>query len=120
MWFLTALKFAGTYWKAIAIGVVIVAIGFMVKAYNSAIADAALWETKYLTEKASREARDRANKALEGELEQLLKEKEVIRTNHAAAVAKIKELSDEKGRDWLDKPVPVSVLNILREGNPGP
>jgi hypothetical protein len=120
MWFLTALKFAASYWKVIAIGIVIVAIGFMVKAYNTAIEDAALWESKYLTEKASREAKERANKVLEGELDQLVKEKEIIRRSHAAAVSKIKELKDEKGREWLDNPVPDSVLDILRQGNPGP
>jgi len=107
------------YWKVVAFIVVIIAIGFMVNAYNTAIEQASILEQKNSILKASLKARMDAESELKKKMRLLAAEKEIVRQKYANSTIKIKELKDEVSRAWLDCPIPSPVLDVLREGNPG-
>jgi len=107
------------YWKVIALVIVVIAIGFMVNAYNTAIEQAAVLEQQNSILKASLEARTAAESELKKKMILLAAEKEIVRQRYANSTIKIKELKDEVSRAWLDRPIPSPVLDVLREGNPG-
>jgi len=111
------MPFILAYWKYIAGALVIVALFFMVNAYNSAIERAAALEVQITALESSVEARRASESDLKEKLRVLAGEKEIILESRAAAIKQIKEIKDEAARNWLDSTVPIPVLDVLREGS---